>query len=93
MNFLPRLGANDFSSKQMAQSFKDLLHSLKENQSKLDALAVMFPDGIKLLSEELKDVVSAITASEAEIHEINIGVKTLQLETQCKRAKYTVLGS
>lgn len=78
----------------MSQSSKELLHALKGKQSQVDAVAVMLstiPDEIKHLSEELKDVVSAITTSEAEIHEINIGVKALQLEAQCRRAEQMIM--
>jgi hypothetical protein len=78
------ISANYIHSKKMAQSSKEVLHSLKENLTKLDELAVMFPSGMKDISAELNNVVSAITASQTEIHEINAGIKVLQLDSQCK---------
>jgi hypothetical protein len=67
----------------MAQSSKDVLSTLKENQTKVDGLAAMFPDRMKQLSMKLKDVVSAVTTSQSEVHEILSGVKALQLDSQC----------
>jgi hypothetical protein len=76
----------------MAQSSKQVLRSLEETVTQLDDLALKFPAGMKDISAELKGVVSAITASQTEIHEISIGVKALQLDAQCKPTNYTVLG-
>jgi peptidoglycan hydrolase CwlO-like protein len=80
----------------MSQSSNDLLHALKDKQKQLDAVTAMLsviPDEIKCLSEELNDVFSAITTSEAEIHEINVGIQALQLEAKCRRAEQLILGS
>jgi peptidoglycan hydrolase CwlO-like protein len=77
----------------MSQSSKDLLQALKDKQKQLDAVASMLsviPDEIKHLSNEINDVVSAIATSEAEIHEINLGVKALQLEAKCRHADLLV---
>jgi hypothetical protein len=77
----------------MAQSSKEVLRFLKENLAKLDALTLMFPDGLTQISTELKDVVSAITASQSEIQEINIGLKVLQLDSQCTCIGHTRFGN
>ena len=77
----------------MAQSSKELMLSLQEILVKLDKLALMFPDGMKQISAELKDVVSAITTSQTEIQEISVTIKGLQLDSQCKCTGHIVLGS
>lgn len=89
---LYRLGnssAEYIPSKQMSQSSKEVLRTLKENMTKLDDLAMMFPTGMKDISAELKGVISTITASQSEIHEMHIGLNALHLDTQCKRMSYT----
>jgi hypothetical protein len=67
----------------MAKATKDILSSLKENQTKLDQLAVMFPGQFEDLSKQIKDIMSAITDSQDELHEVTTGVKDLQLKAQC----------
>jgi hypothetical protein len=67
----------------MAKATKDILGSLNENQTKLDQLATMFPGQFEDLSMELKNIVSAITDSQNELHEVTTGVKDLQLKAKC----------
>ena len=77
----------------MAQSSKEVLCFLGETLTGLDKLAVMFPEGMKHISAELKqlkDVTSAITISQTEIHEINDRIKALQLDSQCKHTSHMI---
>ena len=69
----------------MSQSTTNILDTLKGQQSKLDDVANIMPtipDEMKQFSQQLKYVVSAVTDSEASIHEISNDVKALTLEAQ-----------
>jgi hypothetical protein len=80
----------------MSKAHKDLLASLKSQQSKLEDVARMLPtvpDEIARLSREIKVVISTVDSSAAEIYDISIGVQALRLEVERKLAISRVPGN
>ena len=73
----------------MSKSHGDLLANLKSQQSKLEEVAKLLPvvpEEMKRFSEEIKDVISAVGDARVELHDVDIGVKALRLESDRKSA-------
>ena len=73
----------------MSKADKELLDSLRSQQGKLEEVARMLPsvrEETERLSKEIGNVIFAVTNSAAELHDIHVGVQTLQLQAERKFA-------
>ena len=80
----------------MSKAQKDLLAYLEGQQTQLDGIVKMMPtipEEIARLSQQIKDVISAVSSSSAELHDIYIGVQALRLETDRKLTPCRISGN
>jgi len=90
---LHNLSSPDFHSEKMAKSHEELVASLKTQQKSIDDVAKMLPiipAEIASLSEEIKSVISAVSISAEEIHDIHGNVLVLRGESDRRSPNHSL---